>query len=292
MSGAVLFGLLAALGYGGTDFVAPIASRAVGIVRALFYSQAVALVLISLWLLLEPGLHDILAHAPAGAWAAAAGSSLLVLLATASLFQGLTHGTLAVVAPVTASYGVVTALLSGFAGEQLSALTIGGMAATVAGVLLVSAPDRASRAIPRQDRKSSGLGWALASAFGYGVGFWLQGAGAVPALGAIVPVWVYYVLGVVGLAVLSRPLGQSLALPEARHRPVIFGLGLLSAGANGAMTLGLETQQIAIVTVLSSLASAVTVLLARFLLKHPVAGHQWAGLASIVGGLALIHGST
>jgi len=46
---------------------------------------------------------------------------------------------------------------------------------------------------------------------------------------------------------------------------------------------------VAVVTVLSSLSSAVTVLLARALLHERLLPRQWAGVVAIVVGLVLIN---
>ena len=57
-----------------------------------------------------------------------------------------------------------------------------------------------------------------------------------------------------------------------------------------ALTLAVTGGDVAVPTVLASLASVVTVVLARVLIKERVAPHQWAGIAAVIFGLTLLHG--
>jgi drug/metabolite transporter (DMT)-like permease len=284
MDAAVLLGLLSALGYGITDYLARIAGRAVGVWRSLLYGDLLAFALLSLGFLRAPGID---AHGHAGAWAASIAASFILLAAAALLTQGLSHGTLAVVAPVAASYGAIGAILAAAAGEHLSGPAIAGIVVTMIGVCLVSFPRGGVREL-KTHMHESGFGWALAAAACYGVGFWIQGTLAVPVLGAFIPVWLSYLVVVVTVPLLCRPLGLRLAPPSRAQMPVVVGAGLASAAAYGALTLGLATHHVAVVVVLSTLASAVTVLMSRLLDRATVAPHQWAAMAIIIGGLILI----
>ncbi len=54
------------------------------------------------------------------------------------------------------------------------------------------------------------------------------------------------------------------------------------------LNTGLSTGRVAIVIVLSSLSTAVTVILARVLNRDPMAWHQWVAIASVIAGLSLL----
>ncbi|HKM62394.1 MAG TPA: DMT family transporter [Acidisphaera sp.] len=278
---AIILGLTAALFWGATDVLGRIGSRHVGVARAMLYGQMPAVVLLTIYLAAAPVRlpHD----APALAWIAGIGSSQVLLAGTYALFRGLSTGRLIVVSPVTASYGAVTALLADVSGETIGLLGWTGIAVTVAGVALMAVPPRGAQ---HAGRTHSGLGWALAASLGYGFGFWLQGALAVPSLGAVLPVWLYYVSGVPTLLLL---FGRgSLTLPPAGTRAILTGIGVLGVVAYVAFSAGLATGAVAVVTVLSSLASGVAVLIARVALDEKVAPHQWGGLVVILGGLACL----
>jgi drug/metabolite transporter (DMT)-like permease len=281
-----LLGLASALGYGITDYLAGIAGRAVGIWRSIFYGDLAAFIVLSTWFTRPCGEVCVFA-AHRSAWSAALGAGLVLFVAAALLTRGLTRGTLAVVAPVTASYGAIAAILSALSGERLSLEAGFGILVTACGVCLVSIPAGGSRAF-RDHLHASGFGWAAGAAVCYAVGFWLQGVFAVPSLGPFIPVWLSYGLAVVTVPLLIPVLGVRLALPRRREWGPVLGAGLFSAAGNAALTLGQSTGRVAIVVVLSTLASAVTVLLSRFMDRATIALHQWLAMGVIIAGLILI----
>jgi drug/metabolite transporter (DMT)-like permease len=133
------------------------------------------------------------------------------------------------------------------------------------------------------------MGWAIAAAFAYGCGFWLQGAVAVPALGPLVPIWLVYASGLAIMGVLQISGAVQLALPErlALLAPTLAA-SIFSIVGFVALTVGLGTGRVAVVVVLSSLTSAITVLLARVLKSNRLGWHQWLAIGMIIGGLVLI----
>jgi len=286
MNVALLLGLASALGYGITDYLAGIAGRAVGVWRSIFYGDLAAFIVLSAWLARPCGANCSLA-AHQNAWLAALGAGLIVFAAAVLLTQALTHGKLAVVAPVTASYGALAALLSAATGERLSLRSGLGILVTACGVCLVSIPVGGRRAL-RGHLHASGFGWAAGAAVCYAVGFWLQGVFVVPTLGPFIPVWLSYGLAVAITALLMPVFGTGLALPRLRQWGPVLGAGLFSAAGNAALTIGQSTGRVAIVVVLSTLASAVTVLLSRLVDRTTIALHQWLGMAVIIAGLMLI----
>jgi len=285
LSAAVALGLLAALGYGVADYLSRFAGRAVGMWRTMLYGELFALLLLSAWMMLEPARSPPAFATHADAWYAATGSALVLMAGTVFLFRGLMVGTLAVVAPVCASYGAITAALSSVTGERLAGRAVTGLVVTILGVCVVSIPARAPLGAKPE---SSGIGWALGAALGFGVGFWWQGTYAVPVLGAFIPVWIYYAGGVCLLVLLSRPVGVRLVVPQGGALALVLATGGLGVVGFIALTLGFGTGEVGIVTVLSSLASAVTVLLARLANKSRISIHQWLALAAIIVGLVLI----
>jgi len=286
MNVALLLGLASALGYGITDYLAAIAGRAVVIWRSIFYGDLAAFIVLCAWFARPCGQACAFAS-HRSAWLAAVGAGLVLFAAALLLTRGLTRGTLAVVAPVTASYGAIAALLSAASGERLALRAGVGILVTACGVCLVSIPAGGRRAF-RSHLHASGFGWAAGAAVCYGVGFWLQGVFAVPTLGPFIPVWLSYGLAVLTSAMLMPALGMRLTLPHRQEWGPVLGAGLFSAAANAALTLGQSTGRVAVVVVLSTLASAVTVLLSRLRDRASIAVHQWLAMGVIIAGLILI----
>ena len=95
------------------------------------------------------------------------------------------------VAPLSASYPALTVILSLLTGEHLRAARGAGIICTMLGVVLVARGEQE----PHKDdvegnaRKGKGVAWALCSAGGFGVLFWLLGIRVVPRVGAPQAVW-------------------------------------------------------------------------------------------------------
>ena len=193
-----------------------------------------------------------------------------------------------------ATYPVLTMLLSVFTGERLTVMRLIGMGLTIVGVVLVARgeiiPGDANPvdAKTQLQKKNLGVGWALYSAFGFGVMFWLLGIRIVPLVGAIPSVWVIRLTSVIATALVILLARRSLAVPAKRDTPWILGIAVLDTSAYVFNNLGMRFEQISVVSVLASLYGAVTVGLAALILKEQVSKMQWFGIAAIFAGIILI----
>ena len=116
-------------------------------------------------------------HGPGEYWLDA-----LMRVRTLTLYRSFEIGKLSVVAPLSASYPALTVILSLLTGEHLRAARGAGIICTILGVVLVARGEQE----PHKDdvegnaRKGKGVVWALCSACGFGVLFWLLGNRVVP----------------------------------------------------------------------------------------------------------------
>lgn len=284
---AVLFGVLAAVCWGVSDFMIRVIGRSIGVLPAMVYAQGLGAVTLSVWFAVRPEWLSSLGTASAAALAGAALAAPIGLVATVALYEGMRVGRVGLVAPVTAAYGAVAAVLSLLTGETATPRALSGMALIVGGSVLVCRPARAEgsgEAGPRE----AGLGWALLSCLCFGLQFYIQGRFAAPELGAAIPVWIYYVLSTVmlgGVALWRKP---PMRLP-ATDAAAVFGTGAIAVLGFVVLSAGLATGEIALVGVLGSTQSAVTVALACLFLGERLARHQWIGLATLIAGLALVN---
>lgn len=134
----VLMGLLAALLWGGTDFLVGLNARAVGVKRAVYFGQALGFVIMTLLLILLPSFLFKSLAAPASVWLLGIAAALLTVSGALALSKAFALGKAAIVAPLVTSYGVVTTLLSWASGEQISLIQLGCIALCVIGVILSS----------------------------------------------------------------------------------------------------------------------------------------------------------
>jgi drug/metabolite transporter (DMT)-like permease len=284
----ILLGLATALSWGSSDFLARFASRRIGSLRATCFMQAWGLLLLTILLFathLWGHLFDGSGWRP-WAWGILAGA--INTFAMLALYRSFEVGKLSVVAPISASYPVLTVLLSALTGEILSAAREAGIAAAVLGVILVARGEKAplvEAEIPQ--KRGAGVAWALVAAGGFGVLFWLLGVRIMPMAGALASVWLIRLTGTVltlGIVLLRR---QSLRIAA----PAILqtsGMGLLDTGAFALNNLGMQLEQVSVVSVLGSLYGAVTVVLAALFLRERVSRPQWLGIGFIFTGIFLI----
>ncbi|HZS59457.1 MAG TPA: DMT family transporter, partial [Gemmatimonadaceae bacterium] len=97
-----------------------------------------------------------------------------------------------------------------------------------------------------------------------------------------------YGSGALAAGTIALKRGHNLALPKPALRALLLVHAACGVLGYIAYSSGLSTGHIAIVTVLSSLASGVTVLLARVVLSERLTRRQWAGVGAILLGVAML----
>ena len=323
----VLLGLLTALMWGGSDFLARFATRRIGALRTTLYMQFTGLILLTICLPYVGGWGHLRDGSGWQPWAWGVLAGMFNGVASLALYRSFELGKMAVVAPLSASYPALTVLLLFFSGERLTALRAAGVALVIAGVICVargepsaseSAPSKSpsescspvgqinpSRESPNHSRSqvwangdvagrsahalSNGVGWAILSALGFGILFWLLGTRVVPAVGFAATVWMIRLTSSVLTAGVIFFLRQAIAPP--RNAPVLsllLAMGALDTAAFVLNNRGMQLDQISVVSVLASLYGAVTVLLAAAFLRERLSRWQWMGIAAIFTGIVTI----
>ena len=286
----ILLGLLTALSWGGADFIARFATHRIGALRSMFYMQLVGFLLLTILL---PGLGG-WGHLADGSgwqpWAWGFLAGFFNAMAGLGFYRAFEIGKMAVVAPLSASYPALTLLLSWMTGERVSAVRIAGIICTLVGVVIVAGGEKApdendSEAVRRSGR---GIGWAIFAALGFAILFWLLGIRVIARVGAVQTVWMIRLTSAVLTAAAILVSKQPVRLPRGEVRWMVLGMGVFDTGAFVLSNLGMKMEQVAVITVLSSLYGAVTVGLAAFFLKEHVSRWQWMGIITIFAGIFLI----
>ncbi len=281
-----LWGLTTALCWGSADFIARFTGRALGHRTALFGMLAVGAPVLSLifWYSDVPLVRDI------SGWWLILLTGIGITTATLLLYWGLVRGPVTVVAPIAASYPALNVGLAVALGVRPNALDWIAMAAVMAGVIVVA---RAARSFEdpagytRQQLRFT-IGLALGAALSF-------------AATIVVAQQASHLYGELQTVALSRwvsLLACGLLLLARREAPRVpprwwpwIGLqGLLDGGAYVALLAGSQGPGAEIAVVVSSGFGAVTVLLARLVLREAMTWPQWAGIAAIVGGVAMLSG--
>jgi drug/metabolite transporter (DMT)-like permease len=286
----ILLGLLTALSWGGSDFLARFATHRIGTLRTMLYMQFTGFLLLTIVLPWLGGWGHLADGSGWQPWAWGALAGILNCAASLTLYRSFEIGKMAVVAPLSASYPVLTVLLSLLSGEHLRMTRAIGIACTLLGVALVAGGEKTpdENDVEGVRRAGKGIGLALCSAIGFGFLFWLLGIRIVPATGAAQTVWLLRLtssLLTAGIILVAR---KSIKPPTDRVRVWILAMGLTDTGAFVMNNFGMRIEQVAVVSVLASLYGAVTVGLAAIFLREHVSRWQWLGIISIFAGIFLI----
>jgi drug/metabolite transporter (DMT)-like permease len=293
---AAVLALTASVSYGTSDFVASYAARHVAPLAIAWWAHVLGAAALGTIALVAAGLPEVSALLFGALAGAVAGCGLV-------LFYGaLARGPVSIVTPLAAT-GVAIPVLVGLArGESPSAIGWFGLAVAGLGVLTVSTtrrveeepdppgpgarpgcPDEQGSRSPRLPPVVA----ALMAAASFGIAFVLVDLGGQDAS----PLWVAAGLqagGVLGLVpiVLGGPLAR-VALNRA-GLPALIGTGVLVACGDIALATALAEGALGTVSVLSSLDSIVSVLLAQLVLMERLSGRQGAGVAASVTGAVLL----
>lgn len=274
----ILLSLFSALFYGLGDFSGGFATKKSPLLAVVTVSQIGGAGLALFFALLDgapfPGPADT-------AWAALAG--LCGLLGIMTLYRGLARGIVAIVSPLSALISALLPVLVGLAlGERPSFLAMLGALLCLPAIVLLSwagsgAGDRAKRRESILDGLVAGIGFGAFFVFlsrcGQGSGIW--------------PAFIARALTLALLLVAGLVLRRPLALAKGSRVPALAA-GLSDMGANILFLLASRTGLLSIVSVVSSLYPAPTVLLARVFLKERIPPARAAGLGLALLGVALI----
>ncbi len=284
----VLLGLLTALAWGSSDLLARFATRRIGSLRTTLYMQFTGLLLLTICLPWVGGWGHLFDGSGWQPWAWGALAGIFNGVSSLALYRSFETGKMAVVAPLSASYPALTVVLSLFSGEHLTAFRATGIVLVLAGVLAVARGEQAASE-SSVAKGSNGIGWAILSAVGFGILFWLLGTRVVPAVGFAATVWMIRLTSSVLTAGVVLAAGQKIAPPrEVSISGVLLSMGLLDTGAFVLNNRGMLLEQVSVVSVLASLYGAVTVLLAAMFLRERLVRWQWLGIAAIFAGIGLI----
>src|SRR5712692_544818 len=167
----IFLGVLTAVTWGCSDFLARFATHRMGTLRAMLYMQFIGFVLLTIFLPSLGGWGHLTDGSGWQPWAWGILAGCINAVSTLSLYRSFEIGKMALVAPLSASYPALSVTLSLLSGERLSAPRAAGIVCTMLGVLLVAggerAPDENDAEAVR--RSGKGIGWALCAAVGFGL---------------------------------------------------------------------------------------------------------------------------
>jgi len=291
----LLFGLLAAAGWGIVDIAGALTARQIGSLRVQIGTLVVGLIVFIAFTALRPDLlgpdplSGILLGLPLGVFAAA---GYIVYMTALRL------GPISVVSPVAVSYGGLSVILAVIVrGESLSALQAAGAVLATTGVMMT--------AVILEDGS-----WRSARIVGPGVAMALLTVVLFGLLGVLLagPIrdhgWLPILLGsrfgnlgagvVLFVVAMVSGSGRFRTILDPGHavtREIVALLviaGVCDTAAFSVFAIGLEQAPVWIVTLASSFGPVLVVLFAIVQLGERLRPVQWMGLAALAGGLGVL----
>jgi drug/metabolite transporter (DMT)-like permease len=284
MIAGVILGLGASACWAIANVAVQRSARQVGTFRGLLWAQLIGAVAIVAAL---PFDTRTAAPAPLDAlWVLGAGVAALV--AYLCLFYAFEHGRLTFAVPVMSSWAVIASALSlVIFREAVRPAQLAGAASVVAGAVVVSRFAQSTAQPDGQPGVVAAPRWLLAS-FGAAIGFGVL----IPMIGLLSPVTgrlgvipVVYVADILLGLPLARRFGVSLAPPRGRAWIAVALAGLFETAGFACIALATRFAPLALVSPLSSLASAFTVLYAWAILGERPAKPVLLGAALVCAGV-------
>jgi drug/metabolite transporter (DMT)-like permease len=205
-------------------------------------------------------------------------------LSGVAYFHAVTFTKMSVMSPILAGAAVVPVAWGLLRGEQPGALQVTGMVATIAGIVVISRPGRASPddALPVT---FSGVALTVLSAALAGVMLVTFDYGAhtdpewtVPLVRCSAAVWMTL------LVAAKRP---KLCL-TLRRVPLLAAIGLMIVGANLLFTAATTRADLSVVAALGWLSPAVVILWASVVLHERLRVDQWAAAVAVLAGVVCL----
>lgn len=295
----IILGLAAAIFWGSADFLARYSTRIIGTYRTLFFMQFFGLIGLSMYLAFAGDFGRLAQEVYWQAWAWALLAALLNVVSSLALYRAFEVGILTIISPIAASSAVLAVVFALMSGETVSLPHGIGIITALFGVALAATAFSSTKDV--QDVKITevasrhkgilprGVAWALAASFGYSVIFWILGFRVTPVLGGIAPVWLIRLTTLSTLTLFAVPLKQNIHIPRGSVWWYIAGAGILDTAAYVSFAIGLTGGQVAIIGVIASLFSAVTVLLAWIFIREKLQWSQWFGVGIIFVAIVLVN---
>lgn len=272
---AILLGLAAAIGWGTGDFSGGVAAKRTGEYLIVFIVNLFGVGVVAAGIVIfgdkMPPSRDLLFSTLAGMSGA---------IGLASLLRGLSQGDMASVAPLTAVIASSIPVIFGlFTDGAVSPLKMVGFALALLAIWMISSGGESNHF------EWSDIKTPLTAGLGFGFFFILLGEGNNNSvLWPVLASRSGSVLLMAGFVTVAR----EWEMPAVTQWPILLTSSVFDSAGNIFFVLAANIGRLDIAAVISSLYPAVTVLLARFILKEGITRWQAIGLVTALGAVILI----
>ncbi len=282
---AVIVGVASALVFGSADFLGGLASQRIAAVRATAIAAVAGLAVLLLALLVVPSQWS---------WSAVAFGALSGVsgaIAISLLYACLAIGPMSILSPLTAVVSAVVPLTVGLLrGERLHPIGYVALGVALVAVVLVGfVPERGAV-------RPSLRGILMALGSGVFIGVFLVIIDLTPPDSGVIPlvfnravnaIVMFTTVGVIAL--LARRRGTTKDSRGWRAGlPFAIACGIIDSIANAGLLFGLRIGDLSVISVLTALYPAGTIILAAIVLRERIAPVQYIGLALALGAAGML----
>ncbi len=272
---AILLSLCACVAFGSADFIGGLKSRSTPLLTVLLISHVAGFLAIGVLFQFSD------ASFPSGVRILyTIGAGIASISALACLYQAMVVGPISVAAPITASGAVLPVIAGVFSGDSPGNLQKIGVFLAIVGIILVSMESG-------EKTQQIGLGVILGLIAGICVGAYfilIDAASTDSPIGAAFSMSLSALCLIFVCTIFQKP---DLHISKPSYVWIAL-VGILETSAEALFAVASTLGMLSIVSVVSSLYPAVTVLLAKFLLKEQLETRQWIGVWIAIGSLAFI----
>jgi len=277
---SILFGLGAALGWGAGDFTGGLASRKTGAYRAVFYSEVVGVfilfIMLGIWREDVPNLS---------VWFPALIAGAIGTFGLTLLYHAMTLGLMSISAPVSALLAAMLPVIVGMFREGMpEASTMLGFVFALAAVWLVSQSEGSVKDVFAH---LSDLKMPMLAGVCFGLYFILMHQ-STSGGERIWPMIASRSGGTIMIATYMLIARASFKVEDKSAWTFLILNGFFDITGNIFFILSGQFGRLDVASVLSSLFSGVTVMLAWIFLKEHLTRNQWIGVASALVAIVLM----
>lgn len=278
----IIFGIVAMIGWGTTDFFIAKAVRKTSVFKTFVWSQTIGVILFFL-IFLAFFKFPLLSLTPIGIILIL---GFLVVFSYLVYFKGLQVGKVSIISPVAACWAVVTVILSLiFLNEMLTALQAVGVSLAILGAVLTSFKLHDLMKLKLRNL-ATGVEYAIITLLAWGMLFAFIDV-LVTELSWFLPVFFIKTVAVFYILTFSSVTKRSISFPKNVALFIILigvfdFVGFLSYG------IGLAYEYATIVAPIASTSPLVTIILARIFFKESLEMNQKIGIVSALIGLVLL----
>jgi len=278
----ILFGIIAMLCWGISDFFAAMAARKTSVISTLFWSQTAGTLMLIL-------IYPLFFKIPAVSFTIIMlilASAFLNIAALLGFYKGMQIGSVSIISPIASAYSAVTVILSLlFLDEKLNALQAAGIFLAISGAVLTSF--RLHDLLKLNFRNSAaGVKYGLIALFSWGIFFVLVGI-LVKNMGWLLPPLIIKTMGIFYMLSYAGASRKKISFPKNAALFIIL-LGVLETVGFLSVGAGMGFEQISIVAPVSSTYPLITIILAQIFFKEIIDINQKVGIAVVLLGLVLL----